>query len=264
MNAEAGGTNGDGDHAERARLAHGFADIASAAGAAILGCGGAGARVKSDGSPVCRADEAAERVIGAGLAALCAGLVVISEESNARARAGARAFVLVDPLDGTVEFLKGSGDYTVNLALIEDGRATVGCVFAPATGRMWLGLRRGSDASLAPRRRAAHRAARDINTLHTRRANGAAALVGMMSASHSCAADRQIGEQLGVSEWRSAGSSIKLARVAEGAADLYPRLGTVMEWDIAAGDAVLTAAGGGVRSLDGQPVRYGKEAEGWR
>lgn len=240
---------------ERAALARGFAAIAREAGAAILRvyAGEAAATAKSDGSPLTAADLASEAAIAAGLAALCPALPVISEEGEGAAAATpAGPFLLVDPLDGTKEFLGRSGEFTVNIALVEDGRPTAGVVLQPPAGRLWLGV----AGQGAERREGA--AAHPIAV----RRPEPAGLVAVASRSHRDAATDAFLATLQVREHRSIGSSLKFCLVAEGEADVYPRFGPTMEWDTAAGQAVLEAAGGRVITPEGAPFRYGKP--GWR
>ena len=227
--------------------------LAQAAGSAamqVYACDFA-VRGKADQSPVTEADERAEAVILAGLAALTPDIPVISEEQAAAGLAPAAAdrFWLVDPLDGTREFIQRNGEFTVNIALIEFGRPTLGVVAAPALDRLFAGAL-GSGAQLhdaAGTRRIACRA------------TPAEGLTVVCSRSHG---DRDALERFlagrRVAGVTSAGSSLKFCLIAAGEADLYPRLGRTMEWDTAAGHAVLAAAGGSVRTLDGTELRYGK------
>jgi 3'(2'), 5'-bisphosphate nucleotidase len=212
-------------------------------------------RGKGDLSPVTEADEKAEAVILAGLAALTPDLPVIAEEAFAAGRipdVGER-FWLVDPLDGTREFISRNGEFTVNIALVEQGAPLLGVVLAPALGvggRLFAGGRALGATVTDDLGRRAIRC----------RAVPAAGLTVVASRSHGDAAALDAflaGRQ--VAAMTSAGSSLKLCLVAAGEADLYPRLGRTMEWDIAAGHAVLCGAGGSVcRVDDGSPLRYGK------
>jgi 3'(2'), 5'-bisphosphate nucleotidase len=208
-------------------------------------------RGKSDASPVTAADERAEAIILAALAKLTPSIPVVSEEAAAAGRIPAveDSFWLVDPLDGTKEFINRNGEFTVNIALIEKGRPTLGVVLAPALSRLFAGAE-GAGAFLeenAQRRPIACRVA------------PAAGLTVVASRSHGDpeALDRFLAGRK-VAHQTNAGSSLKLCLVAAGEADLYPRLGRTMEWDIAAGDAVLRAAGGMVKTLSGEPLAYGK------
>ena len=238
-------------------LLHRISDVAREAGAAAMVAyrSDFGIRHKGDRSPVTDADERAEAVILERLAALTPDIPVISEEQAAAGRAprATERFWLVDPLDGTKEFIARNGEFTVNIALIESGRPTLGVVAAPALERVFSGAR-GLGAHVeddAGRRRVACRAA------------PAEGLTLVASRSH--------GDEQAMARWlagwlagrtvsanTSAGSSLKFCLVATGAADVYPRLGRTMEWDTAAGHAVLAAAGGRVATLDGRELTYGK------
>jgi 3'(2'), 5'-bisphosphate nucleotidase len=218
---------------------------------------------KGDGSPLTEADLAAEEIIAAGLARDAAGIPVVSEEDAARATppAGA-AFILVDPLDGTREFLGPSGEFTVNIALVEAGRPVAGVVYAPALGRIWQGaVAAGAMAGeLAPGGDPAAIAWRSIKA----RPRPDSGLVAVASRSHIDPDTEAFLARLPIGDRRSIGSSLKFCLVAEGSADVYPRLAPTMEWDTAAGQAVLEAAGGSVTTPEGAPFRYGKAESGWR
>ncbi|PWS34918.1 3'(2'),5'-bisphosphate nucleotidase [Falsiroseomonas bella] len=218
---------------------------------------------KGDGTPLTEADLAAEAIIAAGLARAAPGIPVVSEEDAARADPppGA-AFLLVDPLDGTREFLGPSGEFTVNIALVEGGRPVCGVVYAPAIGRIWRGARGlGAEAAaLAPGADPAGLAWVPIRA----RPRPADALVAVASRSHLDPDTEAFLARLPVGRRRSIGSSLKFCLVAEGEADVYPRLAPTMEWDTAAGQAVLEAAGGSVTTPEGAPFAYGKAAAGFR
>ena len=227
--------------------------IARKAGAAIMDIYATdfAVRGKADASPVTEADERAEALILPALASLTPDIPIVAEEAAAAGRipsVGER-FWLVDPLDGTKEFINRNGEFTVNIALIENGSPVLGVVFAPALDRLFAGAA-GLGAFVENKG-----VRRDI-VCRTEPAEG---LTVVASRSHGDAdalasflAGRKIASQT------NAGSSLKLCLVAAGEADVYPRLGRTMEWDIAAGDAVLRAAGGIVRTLDGPALRYGK------
>jgi 3'(2'), 5'-bisphosphate nucleotidase len=227
--------------------------LAEEAGRATLAFYGdtAGAREKADGSPVTLADEAAEAVILPALRALTPDIPVVSEEEVAQgigpARVGTR-FWLVDPLDGTKEFLSGNGEFTVNIALIADGRPVLGVVVAPALGETYAGTE--DEAYLAD-------AAGERKIVCRHPPEEGETVVGSRSHGDATAMEAFLKDRK-VAAFRAAGSSLKLCLIARGEADLYPRLGTTMEWDIAAGHAVLAAAGGGVTTVDGGPFAYGK------
>lgn len=209
-------------------------------------------REKADESPVTEADVRAEELIIAGLAELAPGVAVVAEESAAAGHVPdvvGRDFFLVDPLDGTREFVSRNGEFTVNIALVQSGRPVLGVVHLPALGTSYW-----CDADGAAWRRVEDGEAVRI---HCRRppADG---MVAVASRSHRDARTEEYLAAYEVAELISAGSSLKLCRVAEGTADIYPRIGRTMEWDIAAGHAVLLAAGGSVETLEGEPLHYGK------
>lgn len=233
-------------------LREGVIAIARDAGAAIMAvhADDIAVRAKADASPVTAADMAAHRCIVAGLARLSPGIPVLSEESahavSLEQRRAWSRFWLVDPLDGTREFLKRNGEFTVNIALIDEGVAVFGVIQSPDSGTVWHGVpgqgafRRDGDAeraiatrrpATAPLRVAASRSHLDPRT---------AALL------------RRIGEHEAI----GLGSSLKFCRLAEGGMDAYPRMGPTSEWDTAAGQAILEAAGGCVLDLQGRPFRY--------
>jgi 3'(2'), 5'-bisphosphate nucleotidase len=206
---------------------------------------------KGDQSPVTAADVAAEEVILKGLAALTPDVPVVAEESVAAGRVPEVAddFWLVDPLDGTKEFISRNGEFTVNVALVHQGQPVLGVVMAPALRRLFAGVvGQGAWVDDAEGRRA----------ICTRVVPGEGLTV-VASRSHgdATALDAFLAGRK-VANLASAGSSLKLCLVAAGEADVYPRLGRTMEWDIAAGHAVLAAAGGTVLTIPGEPLRYGK------
>ena len=207
--------------------------------------------ITADRSPVTEADRAAEAVILAGLARLAPAIPVVAEEQAAAMGLptdAARRFFLVDPLDGTREFLKRNGEFTVNIALIEDGRPTLGTVHLPALGLTY----RGADGEAHAIDAAGRRAIRA-------RAASPEGLTVLISRSHlDKEATDAFMKTIAVKETVIAGSSLKFGRIAEGRGDLYVRLGRTMEWDTAAGHAVLEAAGGSVRTMDGASLGYGK------
>lgn len=208
---------------------------------------------KSDASPVTEADIAAERLIIERLAALDPTLPVVAEEAVNRGEVpdAAERFVLVDPLDGTKEFIQRRGDFTVNIGLIERGLPVAGVVVAPARGEVFAG-RVGVGAWQARKEDGYRWEPISVRTPDRK------ALVAVASRSHMSDETREFIERHRVESFAQAGSSIKFCLVARGEADLYPRLGRTMEWDTAAADAVLRAAGGRVDTLDGEPLRYGK------
>ncbi len=244
---------------ERKALLDGMVDAAIRAGAAIMAVYDRDFTVvlKSDASPVTDADAAAEAIILAALAELAPDIPVIAEEEVAAGRIPETddCFLLVDPLDGTKEFVRRNGDFTVNIALIEDHAPSLGVVFAPVERRLYAGdvaygvawqAIVGDDGRIGP-----------ATPLRIRQTPPDGLDV-VASRSHSTQETDAYLDQFDVTTRVSRGSSLKLCLVAEGAADLYPRLAPTMEWDIAAGDAVLRAAGGTVFAPDGAPMRYGK------
>lgn len=249
------------DIAETAGLLDRLTGLVARASAAVTAlAGNTAVRSKPDGSPVTVADEAAEAVILDGLARLMPGVPVVSEEQTARLGPPLLdpIFVLVDPLDGTREFVAGRDEYTVNLAIVSRAVPILGIVAAPARGLLWRGA-----AGKAERLRLIGDAAHDPSPVHTRRcpATGPVALV---SRSHFDAGTDALLARLQPAKREASGSSIKFCRIAEGSADVYPRLGTVSEWDIAAGHALVAAAGGRVTAPHGEPLSYGRAADGFR
>lgn len=236
------------------RLVDDIAEAAREAGAAILEVVRRGFDVESkkDSSPVTEADRAAELVILAALARVAPGVPVIAEEEVAAGRIPAHddIYFLVDPLDGTKEFVRGGDDYTVNIGLIERGTPRLGVVFAPATGRLhggcvgagaWVDEGRGRQ-SIRTRERG------DVTTAVASKSHLNQATIDYLEAA------------VGKCSYVSIGSSLKFCIVAEGKADIYPRAAPTSEWDTAAGHAVLLAAGGLVDGPHGDALRYGKRA----
>ena len=231
-----------------------IAEAARAAGEAILEVVRAGFDVehKRDSSPVTEADRAAELTILAALARAAPQIPVIAEEEVAAGRIPAHGdtYFLVDPLDGTKEFVRGGDDYTVNIGLIRQGVPKLGVVFAPARSVLYAGLvGEGAWLENADGRRVIRTRARGDK------------LVAVASKSHFTqnTAD-YLKAAVGVCEPVAIGSSLKFCIVAEGGADIYPRLSPTSEWDTAAGHAILLAAGGRVDGPDGRPLSYGKRA----
>jgi 3'(2'), 5'-bisphosphate nucleotidase len=247
------------------RLREHFARIALAAGRAIMAVydGHIAVADKSDGSPTTAADSAAEEIILAELAKVLPGVPVLAEESaSAGLPSLGDVFVAVDPLDGTREFINRNGEFTVNIALIERGVPTAGVVYAPALGRLWLGGAGEAFTLAVPSLDAAFEpgALRPIRT----RPAPAEGLVAVASRSHLDENTAAFLERLPIAARRSTGSSLKFCLVAEGEADVYPRFGPTMEWDTAAGHAVVAAAGGRVVTPEGEPFVYGKTGSGYR
>lgn len=248
-----------------APLLAGLAAAALAAGVAIrrIEANGIEAHAKADLSPVTAADEAAEVIICAALAELLPGVPVVAEEAmsaGAQVECGNR-FVLVDPLDGTREFISGNGEYTVNIALVEDGVPVLGVVYAPARATLFAG--RPGAAFRAIRAPGAPVNAQDWDSISCRPIPEGP-LVVAASRSHGDPATDALIARYDVAERISAGSALKFGLLAEGLVDLYPRLGTVMEWDCAAGHAVVAAAGGRITRPDGSPLTYGHANAGFK
>jgi 3'(2'), 5'-bisphosphate nucleotidase len=224
-------------------------EAARAAGEAVLEVYAAGCepRIKGDDSPITEADERAHDVI---IERLGGELAVVSEEdATATSPPPEGRFWLVDPLDGTKEFLSRNGEFTINIALIENGAPALGVVVAPALGRLFA-AGPGQPAFVEDRAGRREIAARPVPpegaTIVSSRSHGDADALARFTAS------RRVASSL------CAGSSLKFCAVAEGQADIYPRFGRTMEWDTAAGDAIVRAAGGRVTDLEGRPLTYGK------
>jgi 3'(2'), 5'-bisphosphate nucleotidase len=217
-------------------------------------------RAKSDASPVTEADEAANAIIASGLRAAFPDVPLITEEEAASHALRARTFLIVDPLDGTKEFIQRRGDFTVNIAYVENGVPVRGIVYAPAKQRLFY----TDPTGRAVEEMGAHQPA-SIGPLRYIGVNPApdnAALMVVASKSHRDAATDAYIAKYAVRDMTSAGSSLKLCLIATGEADIYPRLGRTMEWDTAAGDAVLRGAGGRMVRFDThQTLDYGKD--GW-
>ena len=233
-------------------------DVVSRAAAAILAIDRSKMewRAKPDRSPVSAADEVANAVIIQGLALLLPGVPIVSEEQEARPSALAAGFVLVDPLDGTREYLAGREEFTVNVAIISQGRPAVGIIAAPALGLVWRGVAGQGAERLHLAAGAAPYQASGRCAIHTR-PRPAAGFVAMVSRSHFDDATDAFLQRLPLVARKPCGSSLKLARIAEGSADLYARLARTCEWDVAAGHAILAAAGGIVTAPDGTELVYG-------
>jgi len=248
-------------------LAPALFETAQRAGRAIrqIHAGGLDVRSKEDASPVTDADEAAEKIILADLARLAPEIPVIAEEAVAAGQIPETGdlFFLVDPLDGTKEFVRGTGEFTVNIALIRNGVPCFGVILAPALGEIYVTV---------AQRKAIHA---QVGTDEIRRLDEVAhkalatrpltpgKLVAVASRSHMNAATESFLKIHGISETRSGGSSLKFCIIAAGEADVYPRLAPTCEWDTAAGDAILRAAGGVVVTQDGAPLLYGKAENGY-
>lgn len=216
-------------------------------------------KAKGDASPVTVADEAADALISAGLRAAFPDVVLITEEQAASHALTAKTFLIVDPLDGTKEFVQRRGDFTVNIAFVQDGVPLRGVVYAPAQGRLFYTQPDGTaveETGALDKDRPGN-----LRRITVSQPDNDALMVVASKSHRDQATDDYIGKYA-VKDMKSAGSSLKFCLVATGEADLYPRLGRTMEWDTAAGDAVLRGAGGQVvRFDDHSPLAYGKP--GW-
>lgn len=248
-----------------AALIEPLTDLVASAGAAVLAIDRGHMMVdgKPDGSPVTAADLAADRIIAEGLANLAPDIPALSEERIADANPpGSGAFFLIDPLDGTKEYVAGRDEFTINVALVVDRMPVLGIVGAPALGLIWRGLVGRGAERLTVTRDGSVRAAEPIRT----RAMPTALNPWIVAVSRSHGDRRTeafIADRPG-SVRQVLGSAVKFCRVAEGGADIYPRLSPTSEWDIAAGHAVLVAAGGAVTDGDGKGLRYGDFDNGFK
>ena len=215
-------------------------------------------RLKMDGSPVTAADEAAEALILEELARILPGVPVISEEAVGRGHIPTLGdtFVLVDPLDGTREFIAGRPEYTVNIAIVVNGLPMLGVIATPPDGLIWRGVvGKGAERLIVPPGGAFDASVKTV-PIHARRAS-AEGLVAALSRSYPDPATNAFVDRLPGAKRRTCGSSVKFCWLAEGSADVYPRLAPPNEWDIAAGHAIVLAAGGAMIRTDGEAFRYG-------
>ncbi|MBY0613732.1 MAG: 3'(2'),5'-bisphosphate nucleotidase CysQ [Beijerinckiaceae bacterium] len=246
---------------DRDALAMAFATIAVAAGRIVMQefCSAFAVNAKGDGSPVTQADKLAEHAVVSGLRVLLPGVQIVAEEAcSARLETHAdEEFVLVDALDGTAEFVARRSDFTVNIALVSNRQPVAGCVFSPASGELYVG---GgvARAGLVAKNGNGLPEMKDIFA----RLRGPS-LTAAVSRSHLDEKTEQFLNTQHVGRLLTVGSSIKFCRIAEGKADVYPRFGRTMEWDTAAGHAVLAAAGGSLVTPEGEPLRYGKATAGF-
>jgi 3'(2'), 5'-bisphosphate nucleotidase len=244
--------------------------IVSRAAAAILAAraNALDTRTKADQSPVTAADDASEAIIMEGMTRLLPGVPIISEEASARAAVGAIGdeFILIDPVDGTRELVAGRDEFTINLGLIRDGRAALGIVMAPALGLVWRTAAGGGAERFRLAAGGGADTARETTAIRTR-PMPKGGVVAAVSRSHFDAATGaflgQLATRYGTVTRLETGSAIKLCYVAEGAADVYPRLAPTHQWDVAAGHAILAAAGGTVTTAAGLPLSY-RPADGLR
>ncbi len=247
-------------------LIDGLTDLVSEAAAAILAISPSAlaTRRKPDQSPVTAADEASDAVLAKGLSRLLPGMPVISEETATRPSLALKtSFVLVDPLDGTKEFLAGNDEFTVNVALVVDGLPTAGFISAPGRGTIYRGVV-GRGAERLALAAGAHVGSATMVCAIRTRSPPTEGLVATVSRSHLEPATEALLQRLPVLRRLSCGSALKFCRVAEGAADIYPRLSPTFEWDVAAGHAIITAAGGVITAPNGEPLAYGRAAAEFR
>jgi 3'(2'), 5'-bisphosphate nucleotidase len=248
------------DRDAAAALMEPLTDLVVRAGAAILAVNRAAMRIdgKLDGSPVTDADLAADRIIGDGLTRLIPGIPALSEERVHLVKPPYEgSFFLIDPLDGTKEFVAGRSEFTVNLALVTHGTPLLGIIGAPALGLIWRGLvGRGAE------RLTTIEGALRAEPIHTRRfpAAGSPWIVAV-SRSHGDARTEGFVDSRPGAIRQMLGSAVKFGRVAEGAVDIYPRLAPTHEWDVAAGHAIVTAAGGKITDPQGADLQFGKGAK---
>jgi 3'(2'), 5'-bisphosphate nucleotidase len=244
-----------------AALMEPLTDLVLRAGAAILAVNRLAMKIdgKLDGSPVTEADFAADRIIGEGLARLVPEVPVLSEERVHLAKPPyGGSFFLIDPLDGTKEFVAGRSEFTVNLALVTNGTPLLGIIGAPALGLIWRGLvGRGAERIKAGERSVAE-------PIHTRpHPQPGEPWIVAVSRSHGDIRTETFIEARPGAIRQMLGSAVKFGRVAEGAADIYPRLAPTSEWDVAAGHALVTAAGGKITDSQGAELHFGRARQGF-
>jgi 3'(2'), 5'-bisphosphate nucleotidase len=249
------------DRAAAAALMGPLTDLVIQAGAAILAVNRGAMRIdgKLDGSPVTEADLAADRIIAEGLARLAPDIPGLSEERVDLARPPYHgSFFLIDPLDGTKEFVAGRDEFTVNLALVTNGTPLLGIVGAPALGLIWRGLVGQGAERLNTRESSA------AKPIHTRAhpGRGAPWIVAVSRSHLDSRSEAFIAKRPGAVR-EVLGSAVKFGRVAEGAVDIYPRLAPTSEWDVAAGHAVVTAAGGKITDAHGASLQFGRGDDGF-
>ncbi|MBR7650732.1 3'(2'),5'-bisphosphate nucleotidase CysQ [Brucella oryzae] len=218
---------------------------------------GCAVQSKKDSSPVTEADRDAEAIILAAIASVAPDIPVVAEEEVAAGRLPSqlgRRFLLVDPLDGTREFLLRNGDFTVNIGLIEDGVPVLGIVYAPVRNRLFIGDSSGAEEITTTKDHAVQTRRGIAVRVH------GAEQIAVCSRSHNNPETKKFLSDNRISNCVSVGSSLKFCLIASGEADIYPRFGPTMEWDTAAGDAVLRAAGGLTTTFEGEPLSYGQRA----
>ena len=251
------------DRDAAAALLESLTDLVVRAGAAILAVNRSAMKIdgKVDGSPVTEADLAADRIIGEGLARLAPDIPALSEERVHLAQPPYdRSFFLIDPLDGTKEFVAGRNEFTVNLALVTSGTPLLGIIGAPALGLIWRGIV-GRGAERLTSGENAHRTAAPIQTRRLP-AHGEPWTVAVSRSHGDARTEAFIAARPGAVR-QMLGSAVKFGRVAEGGADIYPRLSPTSEWDVAAGHAIVSAAGGKITDAQGASLQFGRGREGF-
>ncbi len=243
------------DAAACAKLLAAMTTIGAGAALTIRAAAGrGGVRYKDDGSPVTDADIEAEAAIRSGLAAVAPSIPIVSEEeAEHRPVAAGASYFLVDPLDGTREFVAGRDEFVIAIALMADGAPLLGVVVAPALGTIWRGAVHGGAARLTF---AADGTLSPADVIHTRKRPPREPLT-LVSRSHLDARTQAYLQSLSQPRTVACGSALKFCRIAEGTADIYPRLAPTHDWDVAAGHAIVTAAGGQMLAPDGSQLRYG-------
>jgi 3'(2'), 5'-bisphosphate nucleotidase len=234
---------------------------AVAAAAAAIFASARTVRIKADLTPVTDADERSQDILMKAMATLMPGIALVSEELAIRPSRLGDVFALIDPLDGTKEFVAGSSEYTVNLAIIRHREPVAGILAVPAEGLIYRGRIRHGAERLAMSRGGADVAAAEPIMV---RAPPRGGVVAAVSRSHLDSATVALLDRLHVGSRMACGSALKFCRIAEGAADIYPRLSPTCEWDVAAGHALVAAAGGTVTLPDGGALRYGDTASDFR
>jgi 3'(2'), 5'-bisphosphate nucleotidase len=255
------------DRDRAAALMAPLTDLVVQAGQAILTVNRRAMKVegKSDGSPVTEADLAADRIIGDGLARLAPDIPMLSEERVQQSKPSYRgSFFLIDPLDGTKEFVSGRDEFTVNLALVTDGTPLLGIIGAPALGCLWRGLVGRGAERLRLTEAGAGTGVAAAEPIRTRRLpEQGAPWIAAVSRSHGDARTEAFIARRPGAVREQLGSAVKFGRLAEGVVDIYPRLAPTSEWDVAAGCAIVTAAGGKVTDPRGNSLRFGEQADGF-
>ena len=254
-----GRPSGDQAIVDEALLAKLTAEVAVAAAATLTAA--RNVRIKADRSPVTDADERSQAILLQAMARLMPGVAVVSEEMAIRQSRLGDVFAVIDPLDGTKEFVAGSSEYTVNLAIIQDREPVVGIVAVPAEGLIYRGTWKGAERLAMSRSGISDSAAAQPIRIRNAPRGGVVAAV---SRSHLDCATVALLDRLQVRQRVACGSALKFCRVAEGVADIYPRLATTCEWDVAAGHALVAAAGGTVTLPEGGALRYGAVAGDFR